>query len=87
MMSATVSVIAIPVLENIRVSNVDGAWVEPSATEVLEKLFSNVVDSKLEHHSTSLAQLISEPQIARVTPVIGEPNNAQKVIMVNSQML
>jgi len=29
MMSATVSVTATPVLENIRVSDADGAWVEP----------------------------------------------------------
>jgi hypothetical protein len=61
--------------------------VVPSATEELEKPFTNVVDSRLEHHSTSLAQLISELLIARDTLATGAPRNAQKVTTVNSQML
>jgi hypothetical protein len=74
-------------LENIKVSNADGASVVPSATEELERPFSNAVDSKQEHHSTSPAQLISELLIARDTPATGEPRNAQRVTTVNSQML
>jgi len=87
MTSATVLVTAIPVLENMRVLDADGAWVEPSATEELEKLFSNVEVSKLELLTTSLALLISELLIARDTLVIGEQRNALRVTMVNSQML
>jgi hypothetical protein len=53
----------------------------------LEKLFSNVEDSLLDSHITSLVLLISELLIARDTLAIGEPKNVQKVMMVNSQML
>lgn len=82
-----VLVTAIPVLESIRVSDADGAWVEPSATEALERPYSNAEDSKQENHSTLHAQLISELLIARDTHVIGEPKSALRVLTANSQML
>lgn len=76
-MSATVSETATHVSANIKVSSADGAWEELSATEELEKLFLNAVDSKPELHTTSLAQLISELQIARDTLATGQLRNAQ----------
>lgn len=87
MMSATTSVTAILVSDNIKVLDVDGAWVELSVTEMLEKLYSNAVDSKKESHTTSPAQLTSEQLIARDTLATGQHNNALRVMMVNSQML
>lgn len=75
-MSVIVLVTAILVLVNIKVSSADGAWVEPSATEELEKPFTNVVVSKQVLHLTSPAQLISELQIARDTLATGLPRNA-----------
>jgi hypothetical protein len=44
------------------------------------------VDSKLEHHTLSPAQLISELLTARVMHAMLEPRNAQSVTMVNSQI-
>lgn len=87
MMSATVSVTATPVSDNTPMLNVDGALVEPSPTEVLERPSSNVVDSRLDHHTTSLAQLISELLIARDTLATGKQRSALRVTMDNSQML
>jgi len=58
------------------VSDADGALVEPSATEVLERPHSNVVDSRPENHTTSLAQLTSELLIARDTHATEQPRNA-----------
>jgi hypothetical protein len=87
MISATIMETAIHVSENMMVSDVDGAWVVPSATEELEKPFSNAVDSKQERHSTSLAQLISELLIVRDMHVTSAPRSVLKVTMVNSQML
>jgi len=69
-------VIAIHVSESTKVSDADGASVEPSAIEVLERLHSNVVDSRLEAHSTSLVQLISEQLTARVIHATEPPRNA-----------
>jgi len=86
-MSATVSETATPVLENINQSSADGAWVEPSAIEVLVRLYSNAVDSLLDNHITSPAQLISELLIARVMPATSRPRSAPRVTMDNSQML
>jgi hypothetical protein len=85
--SATVSVTATPVSANTRVSDADGAWVVPSATEVSVRPSSSAVVSRPESHTTSPAQLISEPLIARDTLATGEPRSAQPVTMVNSQML
>jgi len=87
LMNATVLEIATHALVNTKVSNADGAWVEPSATEELERPYSNAVDSKQDSHSISLAQLISELPIARAMPATGHPRNAPRVMMVNSQML
>jgi hypothetical protein len=84
--SVTVSVTAIPVLENTKVSDADGAWVEPSATEVSVRPYSNAVVSKPESHTTSPAQLILEQLIARVMLATGQHKNALRVMMVNSQM-
>lgn len=75
--SVTVSVTATPVSVNIKVSSADGAWVEPSAIEELERPFTNAVDSRPDNHTTSPAQLISELLTARVTPATGNPRNAQ----------
>ena len=86
-MSATVSVTATLVSENTPVSDADGAWEVLSATEELERPFSNAVDSRLENHITSPAQLISELLTARVMLATGQPRNALRVMMVNSQML
>jgi len=85
-MSATVSETATPVLEHIKESSADGAWVEPSATEVLVRPYSNAVDSEPENHTTSPAQLISELPIARVMPATSQPRSALRVTMDNSQM-
>ena len=87
MMSATVSVTATLVSENTPVSDADGAWEVLSATEELERPFSNAVDSRLENHITSPAQLISELLTARAMLATGQPRNALRVMMVNSQML
>lgn len=76
-MNVTVSETATPVLANIRESNADGAWVELSATEELERPSTNAVDSRPENHTTSPAQLISELPIAKVTPATGHQRNAQ----------
>jgi hypothetical protein len=84
--NVTVSVTATPVSENTKVSDADGAWVEPSATEESVRPSSNAVVSKPESHTTSPAQLISEPLIARVTHATGQPRNALRVMTVNSQM-
>ena len=86
-MSATVSVTATLVSENTPVSDADGAWEVLSATEELERPFSNAVDSRLENHITSPAQLISELLTARAMLATGQPRNALRVMMVNSQML
>lgn len=85
--NVTVSVTAIPVLELMRVSSADGAWVELFHTEESVRLFSNVEVSKPVNHITSHAQLISEPQTAKDTLVIMKLRNALRVTMVNSQML
>ena len=86
-MNATVSVTATLVSENTPVSDADGAWEVLSATEELERPFSNAVDSRLENHITSPAQLISELLTARAMLATGQPRNALRVMMVNSQML
>jgi hypothetical protein len=86
-MNVIVSETVTLVLENILESNADGAWVELSATEELERLYSNAVDSKQENHITSHAQLISELLIARDMLATGHHRNVLKVTMVNSQML
>jgi hypothetical protein len=75
-MSATVSVTAILALVSMPVSSADGAWVEPSATEELEKPLTNAVDSKLDNHTTSHAQPILELPTARDTPATGHQRNA-----------
>jgi len=62
----------------------DGALVILLTTRVLVRLHSNAVVSKPVSHSTSPAQLISEPLTARVTLVMLEPKNAASVMMVNS---
>jgi len=75
-MVATTTVTATPVSVNTKAEDADGALVEPSATEVLERLHSNVVDSRPENHTTSLAQLTSELLIARDTHATEQPRNA-----------
>ena len=69
-------VIAIAVSESTRASDADGALVEPSVTEVLVRLHLNVVDSKPEALSTSLAQPISEQLTARDIPATESPRSA-----------
>lgn len=74
-MHATTTVTATLVSENTMVSNADGALVEPSAIETLERLHSNAVDSRPVLHSTSPAQLISELPTARDIHAISRPSN------------
>jgi len=69
-------VIAIPVSESTQASDADGASEEPSVIEVSVRLHSNAVDSQLERHSTSLAQLISEQLIARDIHATERPRSA-----------
>jgi len=61
---------------NKKASVADGALVEPSATEVLERPHTNVEVSRPDNHTTSHAQLISEPPTARDTHATGKPRNA-----------
>lgn len=86
-MSVTNMLIAISVLLLVKEeSNVVGALVVSLTTRVLVQPHSNVVVSKLELLMLSLAQLISEQLTAKVIHVILVPQNAQSVMMVNSQI-
>jgi hypothetical protein len=58
------------------VSDVDGALVVPSVTEVSVRPHSNVEVSLPDNHITSPAQLISELLIARDTHATGKPKSA-----------
>jgi len=87
MMIATSSLIATNVsMPQKKVSDADGALVPLLTTRESAKPHTNAVVSQLENHTTSLAQLISELLIARVTLVILDLKNAPTLMMDHSQI-
>jgi len=80
----TVTNVSMPIK---KVSDADGVLVILLITRELVKLHTNVEVSKLENHTISLAELISEPLIARVMLVILELKNAHTLMMDHSQIL